>query len=249
MRKENGKEKMYATIGTGNFHEGNAGLYTDVNVFTANPKITNEVAKVFNFMEFNYKAFAFRHLLVSPFNMRRKIYALISQEIANAKNKKPAYILCKINHLVDEDMIGKLYEASRAGVKIKMVVRGTCALIPGIKGMSENIEVYGIVDRYLEHSRIFIFANGGDEQTYISSADWMTRNLDRRVEVAVPVLDKKVAAELRTIIEYVLKDNVKSRIINEKQNNEFKKRSKKEEPFQSQIEIHRYYHDKYQKNK
>lgn len=244
VRKENGKEKMYATIGTGNFHEGNAGLYTDVNLFTTNPKITNEVAKVFTFTEFNYKAFAFRYLLVSPFNMRRKINALISKEIANAKNKKSAYIICKINHLVDEEIINKLYEASRAGVKIKMMVRGTCSLIPGIKGLSENIEIYGIVDRFLEHSRIFIFANGGDELCYISSADWMTRNLDRRVEVAVPILDKKVAAELRTILDYLFKDNVKSRIINERQDNVFRKRDKKEKKFQSQVEIHKYYQNK-----
>lgn len=249
VRKENGKEKMYATVGTGNFHEGNASLYTDVNLFTANPKITNEVAKVFNFMEFNYKAFAFRYLLVSPFNMRRKIYNLISKEIANAKNKKPAYIICKINHLVDEEMIAKLYEASRAGVKIRMMVRGICSLVPGVKGQSENIEITGIVDRYLEHSRIFIFANGGDEVCYISSADWMTRNLDRRVEVAVPILDKKVAAELRTILEYVMRDNVKSRIINEQQDNQLKKCGKKDTPFQSQIEIHRYYADRYLNNK
>lgn len=249
VRKENGKEKMYATVGTGNFHEGNASLYTDVNLFTANPKITNEVAKVFNFMEFNYKAFAFRYLLVSPFNMRRKIYNLISKEIANAKNKKPAYIICKINHLVDEEMIAKLYEASRARVKIRMMVRGICSLVPGVKGQSENIEITGIVDRYLEHSRIFIFANGGDEVCYISSADWMTRNLDRRVEVAVPILDKKVAAELRTILEYVMRDNVKSRIINEQQDNQLKKCGKKDTPFQSQIEIHRYYADRYLNNK
>lgn len=248
VRRENGKEKMYATIGTGNFHEGNARLYTDVNLFTANPKITNEVAKVFNFMGFNYKAFAFRNLLVSPFNMRRKIYNLIANEIANAKNKKTAYILCKINHLVDEDMIAKLYEASRAGVKIKMVVRGICSLVPGIKGQSENIEITGIVDRYLEHSRIFIFANGGNELCYISSADWMTRNLDRRVEVAVPILDKNVAAELRMIVENVLNDNVKARFINGKNANTFKKPKNNEKPFQSQIEIHKYYENKYLNN-
>lgn len=249
VRSEGNKEKLYATVGTGNFHEGNASLYTDVTLFTADPRITNEVMKVFSFIEFNYKAFAFRHLLVSPFNMRRKINALIAKEIANAKAKKPAYIICKINHLVDEEMINRLYEASQAGVKIKMSIRGTCSLIPGVKGLSENIEVYAIIDRYLEHSRIFFFANGGDELCYISSADWMTRNLDRRVEVAVPILDKGVASELRTIVDYALMDNVKSRVIDEKQDNRYKPRGKKEAEFHSQLEIHNYYlHGKVRKD-
>jgi len=240
-REEGRKEVKYATISTGNFHEGNANLYTDVNLFTVNPQITSEIEKVFTFLEYNYRAFNYKHLLVSPVNMRRKLYTLIETEMENAAKGIPAYIHCKINNLVDEEIINKFYQASRAGVEIKLVVRGICSLVPGIKGLSENIEVYGIVDRFLEHCRIFLFANGGDELCFISSADWMTRNLDYRVEVAAPIYDKKLKSELRTVVDYALKDNVKSRIINHKQNNHFKFRGENEEVFRSQIELYKYY--------
>ncbi len=240
-RNEGRKQTKYATISTGNFHEGNANLYTDVNVFTVNPKITSEIEKVFTFLENNYKTFNYKHLLVSPMNMRRKIYSLIEQEMENALSKKTAYIHCKINNLVDEDMINKLYQASMAGVEIKLVVRGVCALVPGIKGLSENIEVYAIVDRLLEHSRVFFFANGGNELCYISSADWMTRNLDYRVEVAAPIYDKRIKAELRTVVDYALRDNVKSRIVNHKQNNNFRGRGEHEPEFRSQLELYKHY--------
>lgn len=241
VRKENGKERLYATVGTGNFHEGNASLYTDLCLFTANPQITNEVQKVFSFMQFNYRTFAFRHLMVSPFNMRRKLYKLIDNEITNAQAKKPAQIMCKINHLVDEEMIAKLYEASQAGVKINLLIRGTCSLIPGIKGLSDNIEVYSIVDRLLEHSRIYLFANGGDELCFISSSDWMTRNLDRRVEVACPILDRNVQAEVRAVLDYAMRDNVKARIVGEQQDNAYRQPNKKQRPFRSQVELYEHY--------
>jgi len=240
-REEGRKEVKYATVSTGNFHEGNANLYTDVNLFTVNPQITSEIEKVFTFLEYNYRAFNYKHLLVSPVNMRRKLYTLIETEMENAAKGIPAYIHCKINNLVDEEMIHKFYQASKAGVEIKLVVRGICSLVPGIKGLSENIEVYGIVDRFLEHCRIFLFANGGDELCFISSADWMTRNLDYRVEVAAPIYDKKLKAELRTVVDYALKDNIKSRIINHKQNNHFKFRGENDEVFRSQIELYKYY--------
>ncbi|HOZ15505.1 MAG TPA: RNA degradosome polyphosphate kinase [Tenuifilaceae bacterium] len=240
-REEGRKEVKYATVSTGNFHEGNANLYTDVNLFTVNPQITSEIEKVFTFLEYNYRAFNYKHLLVSPVNMRRKLYALIETEMENAAKGIPAYIHCKINNLVDEEMIHKFYQASKAGVEIKLVVRGICSLVPGIKGLSENIEVYGIVDRFLEHCRIFLFANGGDELCFISSADWMTRNLDYRVEVAAPIYDKKLKAEMRTVVDYALRDNIKSRIINHKQNNHFKFRGENEEVFRSQMELYKYY--------
>ncbi|HSA04031.1 MAG TPA: RNA degradosome polyphosphate kinase, partial [Tenuifilaceae bacterium] len=211
------------------------------NLFTVNPKITSEIEKVFTFLEYNYRTFNYKHLLVSPVNMRRKLYTLIETEMENAAKGIPAYIHCKINNLVDEEMIHKFYQASKAGVEIKLVVRGICSLVPGIKGLSENIEVYGIVDRFLEHCRIFLFANGGDELCFISSADWMTRNLDYRVEVAAPIYDKKLKAELRTVVDYALRDNIKSRIINHKQNNHFKFRGENEEIFRSQIELYKYY--------
>jgi polyphosphate kinase len=234
------KASSYAVVSTGNFHEGNASLYTDINLFTADKRITSEVEKVFTFLEFNYRTFSYKHLLVSPTNMRRKIYTLIDNEIANAKKKLPAYMLCKINNLVDEEMIHKLYQASNAGVKIQLVVRGICSLVPGIPNQSENIEVVSVVDRLLEHSRIFIFGNNGDERYFISSADWMTRNLDYRIEVATPVYDENNKKELRHILEAALKDNVKARIINHKQENEFKKLNANTS-YRSQMELYNYY--------
>lgn len=239
-RTEGKKTINYAVVSTGNFHEGNANLYTDINLFTADKRITSEVEKVFTFLEFNYRTFSYKHLLVSPANMRRKLYALIDTEIENAKKELPAYMLCKINNLVDEEMIHKLYQASNAGVKIQLVARGICSLVPGIPGQSENIEVVSVVDRLLEHSRIFIFCNNGDERYFISSADWMTRNLDYRIEVATPVYDENNKKELKRIVEAALKDNVKARIINPKQDNTFKKINPKN-PYRSQMELYNYY--------
>jgi len=232
----------YAVVSTGNFHEGNASLYTDINLFTADKRITTEVDKVFTFLEFNYRTFTYKHLLISPANMRRKLYALIDNEIRNAKKKLPAYMLCKINNLVDEEMIRKLYQASNAGVTIQLVARGICSLVPGIPGQSENIEVVSVVDRLLEHSRIFIFCNNGQERYFISSADWMTRNLDYRIEVATPVYDENNKKELKRIIEAALKDNVKARIINPKQDNTFKRINPKKQ-YRSQMELYNYYLD------
>lgn len=234
------KNKSYAVVSTGNFHEGNASLYTDINMFTADKRITAEVEKVFTFLEFNYRTFTYKHLLVSPANMRRKIYTLIDTEISNAKKKLPAYMLCKINNLVDEEMIHKLYQASKAGVKIQLVVRGICSLVPGIPNQSENIEVISVVDRLLEHSRIFIFGNNGDEKYFISSADWMTRNLDYRIEVATPVYDENNKKELRRIVDAALMDNVKARIIDPKQENNFRESNPKKY-YRSQMELYNYY--------
>ncbi|HOP04128.1 MAG TPA: RNA degradosome polyphosphate kinase [Tenuifilaceae bacterium] len=239
-REEDGKTINYTTLSTGNFHEGNANLYTDFSVITADRRITSEVEKVFTFLEFNFKTFNYRHLLVAPSNMRRKLYLLIDAEIANARKKLPAYIHCKINNIVDQDVIRKLYQASQAGVKIKLMVRGICSIVPGIPGQSENIEVVSVVDRFLEHSRIFVFCNNNHPKYYISSADWMTRNLDHRVEVAAPVFDPDIQKELRHIMNAGFKDNVKARVIDHKQSNTFKNEPK-EKPFQSQIELHRYY--------
>ncbi len=240
-RQEKNKERKYAVVSTGNFHEGNANVYTDVNLFTADPRITSEILKVFTFLETNYKTFTYKHLLVAPFNMRRRLYSLIDTEIDNAAKGLPAYLYGKINNLVDEEMIRKLYQASKVGVKIKLVVRGTCALVPGVKGISENIEVYGIVDRFLEHSRIFIFANGGNEVCFISSADWMTRNLDYRVEVATPIYSKSLIEEMKTVVDFALRDNVKARLVNQGGCNEFKPRKVDEPEFRSQMELYRYY--------
>lgn len=245
-REENGKPQNYAVLSTGNFHEGNANLYTDFNIFTADKRLTNEVEKVFTFLEFNFKAFNYKHLLVAPSNMRRKLYMLIDTEIDNARKKLPAYIHCKINNIVDQDVIRKLYQASNAGVSIKLMVRGICSLVPGIPGQSENIEVISVVDRFLEHSRIFCFCNNNHPKYFISSADWMTRNLDYRVEVAAPVYDSDTQKELRQIIDAGFKDNVKARVVDPKLSNTFKQESSAK-PYRSQVELHKYYTKKHKK--
>lgn len=239
-REEKGRLVRYATISTGNFHEGNANLYTDINIFTADNRITNEVEKVFSFLEYNYKTFNYRYLWVSPVSMRRKLYLHIDNEIANARKKLPAYIHCKINNIVDLDVIRKLYQASNAGVEIKLMVRGICSLVPGVPGQSENIEVVSVVDRYLEHSRFFIFCNNNSPKYYISSADWMTRNLDYRVEVAAPVFDPDIQKEIRQIFNAGFKDNVKARVVDGELTNTFK-RSDNQKDYQSQVELYKYY--------
>ncbi len=220
-RLEHGKIVHYANISTGNFHEGTARIYADDSLLTANPKITNEIAGLFKQIETQQLTSAFSHLLVSPDTMAPKIFSFIDQEIKNALKNKPAYIIAKMNSLSDEAMIDKLYEASKAGVKIKLLIRGICCLVPGVKGMSEHIEAISIVDKYLEHSRIYIFANGGEERYYISSADWMERNLYRRIEVACPVYDKKLQEELRFMLDTQWEDNVKARILNSKVRNAY----------------------------
>jgi len=248
VRKEGQKLINYACIGTGNFHEGNALVYSDLFLFTSNPKITSDVKRVFEFFENSYKNYTYRHLIKSPLYLRRKMYQLIHTEIKNAKAGKEAYIILKLNSLVDNEIIYKLYKASRAGVKIKLIIRGTCSLTPGIPGLSENVEAISIVDKFLEHSRILIFCNGGDEKYYITSADWMTRNLDRRVEVACPIFDKDVQHEIRDIIEVQLKDNVKARIINAVQDNEYIIKDGLPR-IRSQSETYKYYQKKLQEIK
>lgn len=238
-RKVRNKLCYISHVGTGNFHEGTANLYTDVSLWTSNTQIGRELDKLFDFFKNNYKRATFRELLVSPFNMRRKINALIDTEIRNAKSGKPAYILIKLNNLVDDETVRRLYKASEAGVKIKLIIRGICSLVPGVKGLSENIEVISILDRFLEHSRILVFANGGDEKYIISSADWMVRNLDRRVEVGIPVHCPNLQLEVRTLLELYLHDNNKARIIDEFQSNAY--RRTKENSVRSQREIYTFY--------
>lgn len=186
------KKGNIACIGTGNFHEGNAKIYTDYLMMTARPKIVNEVAKVFDFINRPFSPFRFSELLVSPNSMKSRILRMLDTEIRNAGEGKEAWVKIKINHITDTDMVTKLYQASKAGVKIDIVIRGNCSLVPGLKGLSENIRCVGIIDRYLEHSRILIFANGGKPRFFIGSADWMPRNLLNRIEVLTPVYDEEM---------------------------------------------------------
>jgi len=234
------KNILYAHVGTGNFHEGTASTYTDLSLFTCNSNITNEVQKVFRFFKDNYKRSTYRSLFVSPTNTRRNFIKLIDYEIKNARNGEEAYIIIKINHIVDEEMIQHLYDASSAGVKIHLIVRGNCAIVPKIKGLSDNITITSVVDRFLEHTRIFAFCHGGNEKYYISSADWMARNLDSRIEVTTPILDKKIQQEIRDLLDIYLKDNVKARIVDSKGSNKFVKPDDGK-LIRSQIEVYKYY--------
>lgn len=240
-RKEGRSLKHYAHIGTGNFHEGTARIYGDYSLLTANQEIAREVVKVFEFFERNYRRPAFKHLIVSPFNMRRRFIQMINQEIDNAEKGKEAYIILKLNNLVDHQMVRKLYEASQAGVKVRLMNRGICSLVPGVKGLSENIEVYSVVDRFLEHARVEIFCNGGDEMIYIGSADWMTRNIDYRVELTTPVYDPEVRKTIRDMIDIQFQDNTKCRIIDKKQTNPYRKPEKGEQEVRSQIAQYEYF--------
>ncbi len=210
-REEEGKLKRYGFISTGNFNESTSRVYTDYTLFTADPSILKEVNMVFDFFETNYKVNKYKHLIVSPHYTRNAIYNLIQTEIDNAKNGKPAGIRLKLNSLSDNGVIDKLYNASKAGVKIKLLIRGICCLIPGVEGLSENIEAISIVDKFLEHPRVFIFENNNDPKVYISSADFMTRNLDQRVEISCPIYDEDIKKELIETFDISWSDNVKAR--------------------------------------
>ncbi len=240
-RKESGKNVFYANICTGNFNEDTAKVYADDSLLTANEKITADVVNAFQQMEANYRPMKYKTLVLAPFNMRNFFMHLIATEIKNVKAGKEAWIIIKLNNLVDETIIKKLYKASQAGVKINLIIRGICVLIPGIKGLSENISAISIVDRYLEHSRVFIFSNGGDNKYYISSADWMIRNFDNRIEVACPIIDKDIQKELRRMIDIQLTDNVKARKIVPGEPNKYKET--KGVPVRSQTAIYQFLKD------
>lgn len=223
QRREGKKLVDYCIIGTGNYHEGTAKIYTDYHLMTSDKRITKEVRQVFEFIDANYLVFKYDHLIVSPHYTRKRFLALIDNEIENAKAGKPAGMFLKMNSLSDYTMVDKLYEASQAGVKIRLIIRGICCLIPGIPGVSENIEAISVIDRFLEHSRVYMFDNAGDTKCFIASADFMTRNLDRRLEVSVPIYDKTVLRQVRDHMEIIWKDNVKARIHNDEQDNTYRK--------------------------
>jgi polyphosphate kinase len=230
--------QRYAAIGTGNFNEDTARIYTDHLLLTSNKKITNEVFKTFNFFNVNYRKDNYYHLVLSPFFLRNKMSLLIDNEIKNAKAGKKAHIYLKLNNITDSEIINQLYEASQAGVTIRMIVRGMFSLVTGIKNISENIKAVGIVDRFLEHTRFMIFCNGGNEECYISSADLMTRNIEHRIEVTCPVFDKNIRNELKEIFEIQWSDNVKARKLDPALSNRFVKPGKK--PVRSQTEVYNF---------
>ncbi|WP_041766473.1 polyphosphate kinase 1 [Psychromonas ingrahamii] len=238
-RREKEAVIYYAHIGTGNFHEKTARIYTDFSLLTAVQEIALEVRKVFSYIENPYRPVRFNHLIVSPRNSRKRIYQVIDQEIANAALGKNAGLTLKVNNLVDKGLINKLYNASRAGVQIQMVIRGMCSLVPGIKDVSENIKIISIIDRFLEHSRVLITHNDGDPQVYISSADWMTRNIDNRIEVTVPIRDPRLKQRIIDIVNIHFTDTVKARLMDQNMSNDYVPRGNRKK-IRSQLDIYEY---------
>lgn len=230
-----------ACVGTGNFHEGNARVYTDYLMMTARQGIVSEVAKVFDFIDRPFSPMRFRELLVSPNSMKSRILRLFDNEIKNAQEGRPAWVKIKINHITDPDVVNKMYAASRAGVRIDALVRGNCSLVPGIEGVSDNIRIVGIIDRYLEHSRILIFCNNDKPRYFIGSADWMPRNLVNRIEVLTPVYDDEMKHDLMRTVDYGLRDTTNGRIVDGRGTNEIQPVKEGVEPFRSQEELHKAY--------
>ncbi|MDC6367011.1 MULTISPECIES: polyphosphate kinase 1 [Flavobacteriaceae] len=243
-REEATGMRRYGFISTGNFNESTAKIYTDYTLFTAHEGILKDMSKVFDFFETNYKINKYKHLVVSPHYTKSTFIKLIDNEIANALVGKEAYVRIKMNSFTSYKMVDKLYEASRAGVKVQLIIRGICCLIPGVPGMSENIEAISVVDKFLEHPRLFIFGNQGDPLVYISSADWMTRNLDFRVEVGCPVYDGDIKQELLDTFDISWRDNLKARIFSEKQDNAYRVRDENVPELRSQFELYDYYQKK-----
>jgi len=238
-REEGEGIRRYGFISTGNFNEDTARIYTDYTLFTAHEAILKELNKVFRFFDTSYKIYNYKHLIVSPHYTRSRFKKLIDREVQNAREGKEAYIKIKMNSFTSYDMVDLLYQASDAGVKIQLIIRGICCLIPGIPGMSENIEAISVVDKFLEHPRLFIFGNDGNPKVYISSADWMTRNLDNRVEVGCQIYDEDIRQELLDTFEISWRDNVKARIFDAEQSNQYRKTDSK--PIRSQFEMYDYY--------
>lgn len=242
-RLEEGKNRRYGFISTGNFNESTAKIYTDVTLLTCHQGILKDTSKIFEFFDINYRVHRYKHLIVSPHYTRTKFIKLIDREILHALAGRKTHIKLKMNSLSDFKMIDKLYEASNAGVKIQLQVRGICSLIPGIPGMSENIEAISIVDNYLEHTRVYIFGNAGLTEVYISSADFMTRNLDGRVEVTCPIYDLEIKKELIDNFNIAWKGNVKVRYHSYKLDNKYKPKNH-HAPFRAQFETYKYYQNK-----
>ena len=244
-RQEKDELRRYAYIGTGNFNSKTSKIYCDHAIFTAHKKITSELSRVFEVLEGELIIPRAKHLLISPFTTRKAFTDMINREIENARLGKKSGITAKMNSLEDKEIIELLYKASEAGVKVRLVIRGFTCLIPGVKGLSENIYITSIVDRFLEHGRIYIFENDGEEEIFFGSADWMSRNLDRRIEVIAPICDKDIAQEFKDILNFQLKDNVKARIQDAEETNQFVKRKPREKSIRSQYAIYNYLKEKH----
>jgi len=244
-RSEKNGTRNYAYVGTGNFHEGTARVYGDKGLLTADPRIANEVANMFEFFKHTYKHFDYKEIIVSPFSQRSFFLQKIDQEIVNAKKGKKAYIILKMNSLIDQEMIDRLYKASQAGVKIQLIIRGIFGLKTDDPVLSKNIEAISIVDKFLEHTRVFLFANGGKEDIYISSADWMSRNLDRRIEVACPIYSPEIRNELKELLRIQLRDNTKARILDSELSNRYNNQTNGQR-YRAQEDYHTYIKKRHQ---
>lgn len=239
LREEEDEIKKYGFVSTGNFNEYTAKIYTDYTLFTSHQKILKDISKVFNFLEVNYEFKRYKHLIVSPHYTYQRLVELIENEIQNKSQGKKSKIKLKLNSITNYKIISKLYEASNAGVKIEMIVRGVCCLIPGVKGMSENIKVISIVDKYLEHPRVYIFENAGKPKIYISSADWMTRNFENRIEVSCPIYNPDLQKQILDTFNISWKDNVKSKLLNKSKERNVRKKNIMR--IRSQFEIYKYF--------
>ncbi|KZX56577.1 RNA degradosome polyphosphate kinase [Halioglobus sp. HI00S01] len=239
-RREGGSRRYYSHIGTGNFNEKTARVYTDFTLMTYDQNVGKDVYNIFDFLQYNYRRPDYRLLLVSPHSSRPGLLALIDQEIENARAGYRAEMTLKCNNLVDRELVKKLYEASAAGVQVHLIVRGMCSLLPGVKGLSDNIQAISIVDRYLEHPRVYVFYNRGNPRYMIGSADLMTRNLDFRVEALVPIFDQDAQEMMQGILDQQWHDNVKARVLDADLSNAFADSKKKGARIRSQESIHRY---------
>lgn len=248
-RREKGKKIYYGCIGSGNFHESTSKFYTDVQLMTADQSITKELRELFNFFDKNYIIPKVQRLTIAPFNLRTKLNSLIHREIRNARAGKRAEIFFKVNSLVDEGIIQKLYLASKSGVKVRLIVRGICSIVPGLPNLSENIEAISIVDQFLEHSRIFIFYNNGRQEVFFGSADLMTRNIDYRIEVICPVLHPEIRMQFMDLMELQWQDNVKARIFDADQKNTFREVEAGKRKLRSQMDAYDYFLHLYQLTK
>jgi polyphosphate kinase len=244
-RMERGEKKRYCYLASGNFNEQTSQIYSDIGLFTTDPRLTKEVKEVFQILGRKERQTEFEHLIVAPFMMRKFFEKRIEKEMKFAKEGKRAEITIKLNSLEDLEMIDWLYQASNAGVKIRMIIRGICCAIPGVPGMSANMRAVSIVDRYLEHARVFIFHNGGDERYYVASADWMTRNLSHRIEAGFPIYDEAMKKEIRQFIDLELRDTVKARIIAKGRNNKYKHGVSGSEKVQAQVDFYKYLRSKH----
>lgn len=242
-RKENNQNRFYANISTGNFNESTAKVYADDSLLTANQSIATDVYKVFQMLETRYHIPKFKAIIVSPFHTRDFFIGKLNREIRNAKAGKQAWAIVKLNSLVDKKIVRKLYDASKAGVKITIIARGICILIPGLPGISENIEAFSIVDKFLEHSRIYIFCNNGEKEFFTGSSDWMQRNFDHRIEVTTPIFDKEIQQELWDMVQIQIRDNCKTRLLGSENINQYRQTGESKKT-RAQFEIYNYFKNK-----